>query len=95
MMIYLLTIAGFYLLMGLAIMLGADLLASAESPAPSNQAALTKSITSLLVLIAQLAIGIGLFVVSFSFDSSKPGAWLLPAYDFAGDGTARTAKTAG
>ncbi len=74
MMIYLLTIAGFYLLMGIAIMLGADLLANAESPVPSNEALPTNSITSLLVLIAQLAIGIGLFVISFRFDSSKPGA---------------------
>ncbi|MDO9477300.1 MAG: GAP family protein [Pseudohongiella sp.] len=74
MMIYLLTIAGLYLLMGIAIMLGADLLANAESPAPFNEAHPTNSITSLLVLIAQLAIGIGLFVISFRFDSSKPGA---------------------
>ncbi|TFH73746.1 hypothetical protein E3V39_11220 [Gammaproteobacteria bacterium LSUCC0112] len=74
MMIYLLTIAGFYLLMGLAIMFGADLLASAENPAPSNEALPTNSITALLLLIAQLAIGIVLFVISFRFDSSKPSA---------------------
>lgn len=74
MMIYLLTIAGFYLLMGLAIMLGADMLAGTESPAQTSEAQPTTSITSLMVLIAQLAIGIGLFVISFRFDSSKPGA---------------------
>ncbi len=73
-MIYLLTIAGFYLLMGLAIMLGADMLAGTESPAQTSEAQPTTSITSLMVLIAQLAIGIGLFVISFRFDGSKPGA---------------------
>jgi hypothetical protein len=74
MVIYLLTIAGFYLLTGLAIMMGADMLASAEGPAQTNEALPTTSMTSLLVLIAQLAIGTGLFVLSFRFDSSKPGA---------------------
>ncbi len=74
MMIYLLTIAGFYLLMGLAIMLGADMLAGTESPAQTSEAQPITSITSLMLLIAQLTIGIGLFVISFRFDSSKPGA---------------------
>lgn len=74
MMIYLLTIAGFYLLMGLAIMLGADMLAGTEGPVQTSDAQPATSITSLIVLIAQLAIGIGLFVISFRFDSSKPGA---------------------
>jgi hypothetical protein len=73
-MIYLLTIAGFYLLMGLAIMLGADMLAGHDGPAQTGEAIPTTSTTSLLVLIAQLAIGIGLFVISFRFDGSKPGA---------------------
>jgi hypothetical protein len=74
MIIYLLTIAGFYLLMGLAIMLGADMLAGTEGPVQTSEAQPATSITSLIVLIAQLAIGIGLFVISFRFDSSKPGA---------------------
>lgn len=74
MMIYLLTIALFYLLIGLAIISGADLLAGVEGEAQSSEALPTNSITSLLLLIAQLVIGIGLFAISFRFDSSKPGA---------------------
>jgi hypothetical protein len=74
MMIYLLTIAIFYLLLGLAIISGADLLAGVEAEEQSSEALPTNSITSLVLLIAQLVIGIGLFAFSFRFDSSKPGA---------------------
>lgn len=73
-LIYLVTIAGFYLLVGLAIILGADVLIGTESPAATNEEPATATITLLAVLIAQLAIGIWLFVISFRFDSSKPGA---------------------
>lgn len=72
--IYLMTIAIFYLLIGLAIISGADFLAGVEGEAQSSEALPTNSITSLLLLIAQLAIGICLFAISFRFDSSKPGA---------------------
>ncbi|MDO9521263.1 MAG: GAP family protein [Pseudohongiella sp.] len=74
MMIYLVTIAGFYLLVGLAILLGAELLISTEAPADAGEERPTNSLISLLILVAQLAIGIGLFAISFRFDSSKPGA---------------------
>lgn len=74
MMIYLLTIAGFYLLLGIAIMLGADLLAGVENLTQTNKTLPTNSITAFMILIVQLAIGIVLFAISFRFDSSKPGA---------------------
>lgn len=74
MMIYLVTIAGFYLLVGLAILLGAELLMSTDGPAVTGDEPATNSLISLLILVAQLAIGIGLFAISFRFDSSKPGA---------------------
>ncbi len=74
MMIYLLTISGFYLLIGLAIMLGADLLSGVEDAASAGDEPAANSISELVILIAQLAIGIWLFAISYRFDSSKPGA---------------------
>lgn len=74
MMIYLLTISGFYLLIGLAIMLGADLLTGIEGAASASDEPDSNSISALVISIAQLAIGIWLFIISYRFDSSKPGA---------------------
>ena len=74
MMIYLLTISGFYLLVGLGIMLGADLLTGIEGAASASDQPDSNSISVLVISIAQLAIGIWLFIISYRFDSSKPGA---------------------
>jgi hypothetical protein len=74
MMIYLVTIAGFYLLVGLAIVLGAELLTSTDDLVGAADKWAANSTFSLLILLAQLAIGVGLFALSFRFDSSKPGA---------------------
>jgi hypothetical protein len=74
MMIYLLTIAGFYLLVGLVIIVGADMLMSPDNSAAVANEPATNSLTSLIILIVQLAIGVCLFVISFRFNSSKPGA---------------------
>lgn len=73
-MIYLLTIAGFYLLVGLALMLGADVFLGDDNAAPVADEPAANTLMSLMVLVAQLAIGIWLFAISFRFDSSKPGA---------------------
>ncbi len=74
MMVYLLTISGFYLLVGLGIMLGADFLSGIESTETANDELATKTLSDLVIAVAQLAIGIWLFVISYRFDSSKPGA---------------------
>lgn len=73
-MVYLLTIAGFYLLVGLAIILGADVLLSTDGAVRAEHEPAANAFTSLLILLAQLVIGIWLFAISFRFDSSKPGA---------------------
>lgn len=72
--VYLLTIAGFYLLVGLAILAGADVLSAGEVAATTDNGQSAQSVVALLILLAQLAIGIWLFAISFRFDSSKPGA---------------------
>lgn len=74
MMTYLLTISGFYLLVGIAIMLGADLLSGFEGAVSANEEPASDSISQLVLALAQLAIGIWLFRISYRFDSSKPGA---------------------
>lgn len=74
MMVYLLTISGFYLLVGLSIMLGADLLTGIESTETASDELPSHTLSDLIIAIAQLAIGIWLFVISYRFDSSKPGA---------------------
>lgn len=74
MMIYLLTISGFYLLVGLGVMLGADLLTGMGGAASTSDQPNSNSISALVISIAQLAIGIWLFSISYRFDSSKPGA---------------------
>ncbi|MEX0904065.1 MAG: GAP family protein [Pseudohongiellaceae bacterium] len=72
---YLLTIAAFYLVVGLVIMLGADLLIGMDNGGPvSVDDTAPRSLTSLVILIVQLAIGIWLFAISFRFDSKRPGA---------------------
>lgn len=72
--VYLLTIAGFYVFVGLAIMLGADFLVQVEGLSNRNEEASTGSLTQLTISVIQLLIGIWLFAISFRLDSSKPGA---------------------
>ncbi|HBN13895.1 MAG TPA: hypothetical protein DD407_02565 [Pseudohongiella sp.] len=73
-LIYLLTIAGFYLVVGLTLALGADWLLAAEPSQTGADAQTQPGILDAALSGLQLLVGAGLFWISFRFDSSKPGA---------------------
>ncbi|HLT63584.1 MAG TPA: GAP family protein [Pseudohongiella sp.] len=74
-MVYLLTIAGFYLILGLVIVFAADFfLGGAEIPAETVATADGEPSESSWISVVQMLIGGWLFYISFRFDSSKPGA---------------------
>ena len=74
MIVYLATIAGFYLLVGLVLALGAGAVIDSVAEGSATTVESTPGIFSLLLVIAQLLVGVWLFAISWRFDSSKPGA---------------------
>ena len=74
MLLYLGTIAGFYLVVGLVLALGADAVMGSMGEDVPVGSETEPGVFALALAVVQLLVGVWLFAISWRFDSSKPGA---------------------